>query len=452
MYSVVASKLVILASNRIVTILCVIIFHCTTFSQTTLIPDPSFEQALIEANIDSNGFNGNILNTDAEGVITLNIFNKNITSLEGIEAFIDLKYLYCYFNNIEYLNVQNNLELEVLDIENNSIEGLDISNNVNLKQVYISNNLLDELDISNNLELELLSCNLNNISELDISQNLNLEVLWCYSNNLSELNFNNNVLLESLFCGENNITNLDISNNSLLQSISCGGNNLQTLDISNCFDLKYLDASGNDLSELDISSNGFLKRLLCNNNIISDFELSTADDLLLFYASGNQLTEIDLSNNSDLKYVHLDGNNLHSVDIRNAMNSEISDFNATNNPNMTCLFVDDIDAVYLNDWNIDAATTFVETPQECNALNVKDDIKADIAFEMYPNPVTDILNISITNTASHFEIYNINGQSVISKSLNKGLNQIDLSTISSGLYMLKVYYENQSLMKKLIID
>ncbi|WP_250436123.1 T9SS type A sorting domain-containing protein [Hanstruepera flava] len=440
-------------SNYIIAILCVIIFPSTSFSQTTLIPDPSFEQALIEANIDTNGLNGNILNSDAEGVITLNIFNKNITSLEGIEAFVDLKYLYCYFNNIQYLDVQNNLELEVLDIEDNSIEELDISNNINLKQVYISNNLLDELDITNNVELELLSCNLNNISELDVSNNLNLEVLWCYSNNLSELNFTNNVLLESLFCGENNITNLDISNNSLLQSISCAGNNLQTLNVSNCLDLKYLDASGNNLNTLDISSNWFLKRLLCNNNNISDLELSTAEDLLLFYASGNLLTEIDLSNNPELKYVHLDGNNLTSVDMRNAENSEISDFNATSNPNMTCLFVDDMEADFLSEWEIDAATTFVETNEQCNALNVKEEVEVPvIAFNMYPNPATNLLNIGIGNNAGNFEIYNTNGQSVITKSLNKGLNEIDISSMSSGIYVIKVQFDNQIIVKKLIVN
>lgn len=419
------------------------------FAQTTAIPDSSFEQALIDINVDTNGLNGNILNSDAEGVIALNIFSKNITSLEGLHAFTDLKYLYCYFNNIQAINVDQNLELEVLDIENNSIQSLDISNNLNLKEIYISNNLLNNLDISNNLQLEVLSCNLNNLTELDVSNNLNLELLWCYSNDLQSLDISNNTLLESLFCGNNNLQNLDISHNSLLESIACSENNLQSFNFSNCLDLDYLDVSNNNLNIIDVNSNLDLKRLLCNNNNIAEIDLLNSGDLLLFYASGNLLVELDLTSNSNLKYVQVNDNALSSIDIRNEHNSNINDFRAINNPNLTCLFVDDQDAEYLNDWIIDAATTLVETDEECNALNIEE-FEDIISFDMYPNPTTDYLNINIVNN-SNILIYNINGQIILSELLNKGLNRIELNSVSSGLYIVKIDSENQTLVKKLII-
>ena len=50
-------------------------------AQTTAIPDANFEQALIGLGIDSNGLNGNILNSDAQSVFTLNVNNKNISNL-----------------------------------------------------------------------------------------------------------------------------------------------------------------------------------------------------------------------------------------------------------------------------------------------------------------------------------------------------------------------------------
>mgnify|MGYP000539566647 CR=1 FL=1 len=423
--------------------------HVMSFSQTTAIPDPSFEQALIDINVDTNGLNGNILNSDADGVITLNIFSKNITSLEGLHAFKDLKNLYCYFNNIETINIDQNIELEVLDIENNSIQNLDISNNLNLKEVYISNNQIDELDISNNLQLELLSCNLNNLSELDISNNLNLEVLWCYSNNLSVLNVSNNVLLESLFCGNNNLQSLDITSNSLLESIACSGNNLQSFQFSNCLGLTYLDVSNNNLNTIDLSSNLELKRLLCNNNNLAELELSNANDLMLLYASGNLLEEIDFTSNINLKYVHVNDNVLTSIDMRNTQNTIINDFRALNNPNLTCLYIDNQEADFLSDWEVDAVTTFVETQDQCNALSIEDN-QETISFEMYPNPTTNYLNLNLIDKAN-VVMYNINGQKVLSKTLNKGNNHIEFNSISTGLYMVKVYLENKTVTKKLIV-
>ena len=50
---------------------------------------------------DTNGINGNILKTDAEALTTLDISNKDISSLQGIEAFINLTTLYCSGNNLK---------------------------------------------------------------------------------------------------------------------------------------------------------------------------------------------------------------------------------------------------------------------------------------------------------------------------------------------------------------
>ena len=65
------------------------------FSQEFVaIPDPVFEQALIDLNIDSDGtLNQIILRSDAEATSSLNLYHKDITNLTGIEAFTNLTYL-----------------------------------------------------------------------------------------------------------------------------------------------------------------------------------------------------------------------------------------------------------------------------------------------------------------------------------------------------------------------
>lgn len=427
------------------------LLYNSILAQTTSIPDPSFEQALIDYNIDTNGLNGNILNSDAESIVNLNIFSKNITDLTGIEAFINLKYLYCYYNNVSTLDLQNNLDLEVLDIENNSLTSLNITENINLKELYVSNNQLNSLDVSNNIELEVLSCNLNELITLDVQNNLDLSVLWCYSNELDSLNISQNVLLESLFCGDNDLVNLDISSNYLLETISCSQNDLLELDIENCVDLSYLDISGNNVNEVDLSSNHALKRLLCNNNNIQELDVSYSPELLLLYASYNLLEDIQLSNNTELRFIRLESNQLENLDLRNGNNANISDFNATNNSRLSCIYVNDSSSSFLENWNIDASSNYVTNTSECNALSVVEEVEQAVV-RIYPNPVKDYLNIQTSLNYDVLNVFDINGKRVLFKKLQFGQNTVDLSSLHSGLYMVKILSQiERPITKKIIL-
>lgn len=97
------------------------IFGAACYSQTVDIPDKNFELALIQKGIDSDKtVNGLLLRKDAELVIFLDVNNKEIHSLKGIEAFTSLKYLDCRNNNITRLNLNSNIALETLfkDVNN----------------------------------------------------------------------------------------------------------------------------------------------------------------------------------------------------------------------------------------------------------------------------------------------------------------------------------------------
>jgi len=66
-----------------------------SLAQTTAIPDETFEQALIEMNIDSDGVvNGQVLTADIENVVELDFesvsFTDYIAYLTGIEDFTAL--------------------------------------------------------------------------------------------------------------------------------------------------------------------------------------------------------------------------------------------------------------------------------------------------------------------------------------------------------------------------
>lgn len=72
-------------------------------------------------------------------------------------------------------------------------------------------------------------------------------------------------------------------------------------------------------------------------------------------------------------------------------------------------------------------------------------------ISIYPNPSKGIFNINSSNTINSIEVYNIIG-TLISKpelSLN---NQIDLSSLSKGMYFLKVFDSIQYHTEKIIIE
>jgi N-acetylneuraminic acid mutarotase len=66
------------------------------------------------------------------------------------------------------------------------------------------------------------------------------------------------------------------------------------------------------------------------------------------------------------------------------------------------------------------------------------DFKANEEFRVFPNPVKDILNLSYDTTINTVSIYNVLGQEMLRKSINANEGSIDVSSLSSGTYMIKV--------------
>ncbi|WP_055448279.1 T9SS type A sorting domain-containing protein [Lacinutrix mariniflava] len=77
-----------------------------------------------------------------------------------------------------------------------------------------------------------------------------------------------------------------------------------------------------------------------------------------------------------------------------------------------------------------------------------------IDFAFYPNPATSILNIKLNNALrgnATVEVIDIQGKTVITTTINQIL-QLDVKSLMSGLYFVKLKYENTQTVKKLIIE
>ena len=240
--------------------------------QTTAIPDPAFEQALIDLGFDSGELDGVAQNLFLESIILLDIPELGIEDLTGIEACTALERLYCQGNNIS---------------------SIDLSNNPYLWRLYISDNQLDSLDLSGHAYLEYVSCHSNNLSYLNIEDCPAIESLFTRYNPLGALDVSGCNNLRGLYCNSNELSVLDVSANPDLEGLHCGDNLLTSLVLDNHPDLEFLSCSDNLLTSLSLHSSPDLEELECANNQLTCLNLNPGSVLSLeidddkFMAQGN---------------------------------------------------------------------------------------------------------------------------------------------------------------------
>ena len=85
--------------------------------------------------------------------------------------------------------------------------------------------------------------------------------------------------------------------------------------------------------------------------------------------------------------------------------------------------------------NANSTTTSIEN--ENSIINTK--------MAVYPNPASDVLNISISNANfknSSISIYNVSGSELLNSTMNGASTQLNIEALSSGVYFVKVKNEN----------
>ena len=207
-------------------------FTIVGFSQTTLIPDPNFEQVLIDLALDTAPINGSVPTANISGVIELDVNDKNISDLTGIEDFTALTYLFCYENQLTSLDVSQNTALITLTCYTNQLTSLDVSSNNDLNFLYCENNQLTSLDVSQNTALVGLRCYSNQLTSLDVRNGNNI--------NLTSLDSSNNPDLICIFVDDasystENWTNIDPASTFVNNEAECAlsiGDNAFELDVT----------------------------------------------------------------------------------------------------------------------------------------------------------------------------------------------------------------------------
>ncbi len=412
-------------------------FSSLASAQNISIPDPVFKDLLLIAytnyNSDPNNFvvypridanqDGEISFAEALAVEGLDLGYSNITNLEGLQYFTNVKKISSYYADFPSFYQPTLVNLEQLSLLNSvgssSTTIVDLSPHLNLKKFQCNSISLTSLDLSANTQLRDLDLYCPALTSLNLSNLSNLKNM-SYLGALSTIDLSDAVNLLSLACigstpnytinQANLLTSIDLTNQTLLSYLDLSGNSISSLDLSNCPNLETLRISYNRIETLNLDNVNYVRLFFCTNNLLTSLNVKNMFNLKNFDCSNNQLTSLSTQNGIIEEYIYFSGN-----------------------PDLESVCCDANEVVYMqnlcNQYNNDTASV----NGNCESVTSR--------IAMYPNPVGDMLHLTATEGISKVEIYSINGMLVMSS--NTVSDSIEMNALKSGMYFLKVFTDEE---------
>jgi ELWxxDGT repeat protein len=280
----------------------------------TAIPDANFEKALFDQGIDTVNGDKQVLTSAISVITSLDISNKNISDLTGIEGFRALHYLYCNQNQLTSLNMNDLPALNFLNCASNQLTGLNL-NLLGLNYLNCSNNQLTSLNLNSLPMLVDLNCSNNQLTSLNYKSMYSLRSLYCQVNSLTSLDLSGFRALDKLNCSNNQLNGIDLYGLPALNEVNCSNNQLTSLNFYDLPALNFLNCAGNQLTSLNVDGLADLTSFYCGGNQLTSLNLSMLKDLLDLDCVGNQLTSLNVSASTELWSLKCTGNGLTSLDV-----------------------------------------------------------------------------------------------------------------------------------------
>lgn len=201
-------------------------------------PDPIFRQWLMDpSNLNGAGADGVFTQAELADILSINVSNLGISSLEGIEVFYALEQLSCNDNQLTELDVRQNRSLRYLYCESNRISSLDVFGLDQLIALFCEHNHMTSIKLAGCTALEIIYCRSNDLTSVDFSTNTNLKFIETFDNRLTEIDLSMLKKLEFVHLDHNRFTHLDLSHNPNLTGDGSGfvakNNYLETLTLPN---------------------------------------------------------------------------------------------------------------------------------------------------------------------------------------------------------------------------
>ena len=364
----------------------------------------------------------------------LDLSNKNIEDISGLE-------------NFEYLNV--------LDLSNNSIENINVLGKLNrLKELYLNNSNITDITVIQNLtELNKIELSNNNIINIDGIVNLNnLRYIDLSYNNIKDISGLNDFEYEELKLSGNSInifsTRTYNANKMYFDNCDLDDNDVAQI-CNNSGSLTYLSLKNNNITDLnniscEYDTERFILDLSGNKNIDLD-TIIAVNNLPHLCLNNCNISDISkIKNNFNGAVLELGYNPIEDInsfkDMDNLYNLDISYTNVKFLPFISNLRILNISGLK----KIDGLSNFSDLLElkmnDCNLSNqdLKEIIESNTNLEtLYANSnnITNLNDIQIRNIdnlhLSNNKITDISGLQIESyiKMLDLSNNLIDNSVI-----------------------
>lgn len=216
-----------------------------------------------------------------------------------------------------------------------------------------------------------------------------------------------------------------------LTALNCRGNELAVLDLSNNTALTWLDCSNNYLKVVDVSKNTALTELACGSNNLTNLDLSKL----------TLLTALNCQNSSLLK----------GLNLRNSANGELNKIHAHNNPQLTCIQVDD-PAYSMANWTNPENYIFptdVEFSLDCSGVSsIEDRRVSDMAS--FPNPATGSVAVSTPTGSGQYQVHDASGKLITEGTVAGLVVNVNMQNLPSGMYFITVVDGNTQAQTKVV--
>ncbi|WP_130734264.1 T9SS type A sorting domain-containing protein [Flavobacterium sp. J27] len=342
--------------------------------------------------IDTNN-DGEIQLSEAQEIVHLNIMgsigaNGGIQSLQGLEAFYNLGFFNCNYNQLT---------------------SVDVSIFPNLNQFYSTNGILSSINLSNCNNLQSLDISYNQLTSVDLSQCPNLSNLSVRNNSLTTLDLSNNDAITSIIAFTNNLTSFSLQNKNFMRTLLIGFNQLTSLELVNLPIMYRLQAQNNNLTEIDLSTIAY--QIEPNN-------LPAANILDIYLNNNVNLNVINLKNGFANSNVELGSDNVSNMQqyICIDTSDNYTYFTTTDTPvvNTYCSFDPG------GDYNTIAGV--VQYDVDANGCDITDPVAPYIGFEVVRDGVTTNSSV-FSNTIGNYSLF----------------------TSYAGVYSLNPNFENPSI-------
>ncbi len=288
--------------KQALSILFVSLFFQVCFSQVVNIPDPNFKHALINANVDLNG-DREIQLSEAELVTELDVSERLIFDITGIEEFSNLTRFACNGNEISSISLNDHPDLTFMNVGDNPL-------------TRFSHNELPALDslVMNSVDLDTLILDgLPHLTHLEFDNGFTFRRSVVILSRLSEFKNFRHIEAYELF----------VEDLASLDSINYGDYHIS---VKNCSALKY--AFFSDEVKVNLENLPNLENLSCSFCTFENVDFNEFTNLVeLIILTGNFASNHENLIIKDLKHLEVILLDIYDIVFQRVELSNLSSLN-----------------------------------------------------------------------------------------------------------------------------